>query len=866
MDRVPEDETLKATLENGLRAVIVRNNLAPVVTTAVNYLVGSNEAPEGFPGMAHAQEHMMFRGSPGLTATQLTDVIAAMGGTFDANTQQTVTQYFLTLPTQDLEVALQIEAIRMRGVLDTGRLWSLERGAIEQEIADDLSSPDYISYTRALAGLFKGTPYAHTPLGSIASFDRTTGTMLRKFYDAWYAPNNAILVIVGNVEPKKALAGVKKFFGPIPAKKIPDRPEIRFQPVRPETLRLKTDQAYGLIMISFRMPGYRSPDYPVSQVLADVLNNQRGSLFTLVPEGNALFTGFRLNTLPDAGLGYAIAAFPKGADSSILVDRVRRILARDGEKGFPADLVEAAKRARLMNGELQKNSVSGLAAAWSKALAVEGRQSPEDGLVAVRKVSVADVDRVAARHLKMNEAITTILTPEGSRKAVTSASSGNVKPFPSPRVKPVKLPHWAEKTLKRVPRPPSRVNPFVTVLANGITLIVEPESVSDTVSVYGHIRNKPDLQAPEGKDGVDQVLSRLLSYGTTTLDRLAFQKALDEIGANESAGTDFSLQVLSQYFERGVELLADNELNPALPEDAFTVTRQQVASTIAGRLRSPDYLAERALKAALFPENDPTLRQATPASVSSLTLKDVKDYYRKVFRPDLTTIVAVGRVTPERALSVIEERFGPWQATGPRPDTLLAPVPANKPSTTAVRNRNRVQTRVTLVQTLGLFRSDPDYYALDLGNHILGGSFFASRLYRDLREETGLVYYVTSSFEVGLTRSLYVVNFGCDPQNVPRARAIVERNLKEMQTAPVPADRLQQAKALLLREILLAESNVDLIADGLLYRSIHNLPLDEPIQAARRYLKLTPEDVKAAFAKWLRPGDLVQITEGPTER
>ena len=133
---------LRATLDNGLRVVIVRNPLAPMVTTVVNYLVGSNETPVGFPGTAHAQEHMMFRGSPGLSANQLADITAAMGGMFDADTQQAVTQYFFGVPAEDLDVALHIEAIRMRGVLDSERLWQEERGAIEQEVAQDLSSPE----------------------------------------------------------------------------------------------------------------------------------------------------------------------------------------------------------------------------------------------------------------------------------------------------------------------------------------------------------------------------------------------------------------------------------------------------------------------------------------------------------------------------------------------------------------------------------------------------------------------------------------------------------------------------------------------------------------------------------------------------
>jgi zinc protease len=161
----------QATLANGLRVVIVQNDLAPVATVIVNYLVGSNEAPAGFPGMAHAQEHMMFRGSPGLSANQLANITAAMGGKFNADTQQTLTQYFFTVPADDLDVALHIEAIRMRDVLDSETLWSQERGAIEQEVAQDLSDPQYIFYTRLLAAIFKGTPYAHDALGTKASFE-----------------------------------------------------------------------------------------------------------------------------------------------------------------------------------------------------------------------------------------------------------------------------------------------------------------------------------------------------------------------------------------------------------------------------------------------------------------------------------------------------------------------------------------------------------------------------------------------------------------------------------------------------------------------------------------------------------------------
>jgi zinc protease len=863
----PIDDVLRATLKNGLHVVIVRNTLAPVVATMVNYLAGSNEAPAGFPGMAHAQEHMMFRGSPGLSADQLSSIMAAMGGKFNANTQQTITQYFLTVPAADLDVALHMEAIRMRGILATEKLWAQERGAIEQEVAQDLSSPDFISYTKLLAAMFKGTPYAQSPLGSVESFNKTTGAMLKKFHKTWYAPNNAVLVIVGNVEPNKALSQVKKHFGTIPRKILPKRAPIRLQPIKPETIRLTTDEPYGQAAIAFRLPGYDSPDYGACRVLAEVLSSQRGALFELVLQGKALHTEFSLDTMPHVGLGYAAAAFSRGSDAEALVKEMQKILADNLEKGFSYDLVEAAKRAGRTEAELKKNSVLGLAMAWSEALTVQGKESPEEVERLIDQVSDQDVTRVARKYLNPDDAIITILTPAGSGKpsAARSRREGG-ESFASAQAKPVKLPYWADKTLTRLDVPKSTINPTVTTLPNGLRLIVQPLTVSDTVSVFGSVRNKPEMETPEGKEGVDQVLDQLFSFGTTSLDRVAFQKELDDIGAQESAGSEFGLQVLSGHFERGVQLLADNLLNPALPDDAFQTVRQQTAAAVAGRNESPHYIAGRAIAAALFPKEDPSLREATPATVSGLSLDDVKDYHRTVFRPDLTTIVIMGKIAPVQAQAVVGKYFGSWKATGPAPDTFLPAVPPNAPSATDVPNQSRIQSEVTLAHTLGLTRSNPDYYALELGNHVLGGAFYATRLYRDLREETGLVYYVASTIEAGINRSVYTATFGCDPANIVKAHNIVERDLKQMQTTLVRPDELNQAKALLLREIPLFESSVHRIGLRLLSLSNHLLPLDEPIRAAGKYVALTAEDVRTAFAKWMRPKDIVRVTEGPSAK
>jgi zinc protease len=858
-----DQNVVRATLDNGLRVVIVPDNLSPVATTMVNYLVGSNEAPEGFPGTAHAEEHMMFRGNPGLSADQLADIAAMMGGNFNADTQQTVTQYFFTVPAEDSDVALHIESLRMRGVLDTDQLWDKERGAIEQEVAQDLSNPEYVFYTKLLTAMFGGTPYAHDALGTRPSFDKTTGAMLKGFYDKWYAPNNAIMVIAGDVDPQKTLAEVKSLFGDIPRKQLPPRPAIDLKPVSTETMHLPTDLPYGFSVISYRTPGFDSADFAALDVLSDVLSSQRGTLYALVPEGKALYAGFELSPLPKAGVAYALAVFPRGTDGEGLIADMRDIIADDLKNGVPADLVDASKRREVASEEFQKNSIEGLANEWSDALAIEGRQSPEDDIRSIEKVTVEDVNRVAREYLAPSGAVTAVLTPQSSGKPISSKGFGGAEALAGTPTGPVALPVWAEKAVTRLNIPEWTLRPVVSALPNGLKLIVQQENISNSVTVEGTIKSNPDLETPKGQEGVGSVLNDLFPYGTQTLDRIAFRKALDDIAADESAGTDFSLSVLTSHFDRGMQLLAENELHPALPEQAFTIVQRQTAQTVAGELQSPDYLTRRALDKSLLPKDDPQLRQATPQTVMGVSLDDVHSYFQHVYRPDLTTIVVIGNVSPDKAKSVVEKYFGSWTASGPKPETDFAPVPPNPTGVTAVPDRSRVQVIVNLAETLQLNRFNPDYYALELGNHVLGGGFYATRLYRDLRENGGLVYYVGSSFHIGKTRSTYEVNYACDPPNVSKARAVVARDLLAMQKTPVTDHELRQARAMLLRQIPLSQASETSIADGLLARSVIGLPLDEPIIAAHHYVGLTAAQVQAAFAKWLRPNDLVQVTEGP---
>ena len=191
-----------------------------------------------------------------------------------------------------------------------------------------------------------------------------------------------------------------------------------------------------------------------------------------------------------------------------------------------------------------------------------------------------------------------------------------------------------------------------------------------------------------------------------------------------------------------MQLMADDELHPALPAEAFSVVLQQTAQLVAGNRKSPGYRSSRALATGLLPAGDPSLCEATETSIAKFTLDQFRQYHQVTMQPDLTTIVIVSDVSPADTQAMVKKWFGAWKASGAKPETTLPPAPLSEASAVNVANAEKVRDSVRLAEELPMKRLDPDHYTLQLGNHVLGGGLYATRLYRDLREETGFVYTV----------------------------------------------------------------------------------------------------------------------------
>jgi zinc protease len=857
---------VRATLKNGLRVVIVRDAFAPVATQQITYLAGSNQSPESFPGMAHAQEHMMFRGSPGLDKDQLGQIIARLGGNMNAFTADEFTSYYFTVPADDIDVALHVGALRMAGVDDSEAQWEKERGAIEQEVASDNSNPSTALYEKMLAHVFAGTPYAYFGVGTRASFDKTTAEMLKKFHAKWYAPNNALLVVTGDVAPQALLAKIKKLYGAIPSRTIPKKSAVSFAPVVATTLRTQTDQPSGYVELAFRLPGYRSPDYPAAVIAADVLASDRGPISALYYQGKVLSAGFSKSAWKDAGLGYAWAGFSPGAQP----ESVRRTLMGAIDKvlkdGIDPELVKAAKRRILLDQQLKHNSIHGLANAWTWALAKAGLSSPAEWTARLQAVTPKQVSVEVKKILDTDHAVTLVAEPTPGAKPVRKKSRGGAESFGGQPNGSVTLPDWAKKAFAKLPHPTPFLHPSDMHLPNGIRLIVQPLKVSHSITLLGAVHQKRILQTPKGEMGVSGLLHSLFDWGPKGMTRLEFESTQDEIGAYLSVGSGFSLYVLPEHFDAGLKLLSNALLHPRLPAKALKSRRRITAKQAAGRVDSPLFKYGQAVRRALYPQGDPVLRYATKKSVSGLTLKQVKTYYKKVYRPDETTIVVLGEITPQEAKAEVEKYFGDWKAHGSKPDLSPPPVPESKSTRVFVPDESRVQNVAELAETMDLSFTDPAHFAFHLVNDYLTGGFYGSPLTHKMREELGLVYSVRTGASFSRHRGSFYLAYGADPSKTEQARSVGLKALQHVIDTPLSAKQLHLAKSIALRKIELGQQSVHGIANTWLGRSTSDLPLDWSYVQARYYEKVTPAEIQAALKQYLDPSRLSTFILGPPEQ
>jgi zinc protease len=396
-------------------------------------------------------------------------------------------------------------------------------------------------------------------------------------------------------------------------------------------------------------------------------------------------------------------------------------------------------------------------------------------------------------------------------------------------------------------------------------VIVRSDTTSGAVVVQGIVRHDASLQEPAHQSGIGDVVEALMPYGTQTYGRVAYQAQLDAIAANVKTGFAFSLSTLATHFDRGMHLLADDELHPSLAAADFAIVRDSHASALAGDETTPDHLAQVALAERLYPVGDPARRFPSASEVKALSVDDAKAFYLQAFRPDLTTIAIVGNVTPAVARASVEHWFGGWKATGAAPALARHATHDNAASSLVIPATGRIQDTALLRETLALGNTDPDLAPLELADTLLSGDF-SSILIRDMRVTTGYVYAVGTAVRSDRERSTFNVQYACSPTTFSKAQHVLERDLAELGRRDVAAERLQRAKSRLLSELALSAASYESLAGELASDASAGLPLDDAFRRAQREFAASADDVRTAVARWIRPRGFVRVVEGPTPK
>ncbi len=853
-----------ATLPNGMRVVIVRNRLAPVVTTSLIYGVGGVD--DTIPGIAHATEHMLFRGTTDVSSDQFANIATRMGAQYDAETTALWTRYYFTVPASYLDVVLRLEADRMQHARMSEADWKNERGAIEQEVKAHLSNP-LRPAMKVMNDVFYGnSPWGRDPVGTLAGFQKMRASDIDAFYKTWYHPNNATLAIVGDVNPQTALQAVERWFGPIPAAPLPGHPPLPLAKLPNKTIVQKVDFPIPFAVEIARGPGLNSSDEAANEVLFAALDNGRGALADLALHGKALAALGISSALPEGGTDAFVEAPLPGTDPAAALADINGVIAQYAKDGIPDDLIAAAKARLLASKAYEAASIPGQAQEWSISRAIAHRP-PSAYFDALEKVTPADVNRVFRTYV--SGATRVSLALQANPAAPMPNLSGMAGAIENVAVKTsheAPLPAWTKPYFSaplRAPRGDDRAVTFK--LPNGLTIAVRQEDFSPTFVVRGFITSNPDLYEPHGKAGVASLTSELLPFGTTTYGVKAYQAQLDAIAASVTLGTTFAAQARTQDFDRTIALLADGELHPAFAANRFAVVAQDTIKSLKALEDRPETKAALARIDALYPPGDPHRRHATAASVARVTLADVKRWYAFAYRPDLTTIAIVGDVTPAQVKAAFAKDFGGWKAVGKKPSMEYPPVKhPRKPTTTTIRSATNKQSDVTLSQHLPLRHGDKDLVALDVANTMLSGEGTGSMLFRDVRKEHGYVYSIDSNLHVGDTGSTFSLEFASDPKNVDRAQKAAVATLDRLRALPPTADELALAKAMLLSNYTVSLDSYGAVADTLLFDVRDGIDDNDVTRYYTRVLAVTPAQVQRAMKRWIRPSSFTRVIVAPS--
>ena len=755
------------TLPNGLRVIVHTDRKAPVVAVAVWYHIGSKDEPVGKTGFAHLFEHLMFGGSehaPGSVLEQF-DKLGATN--LNGTTYFDRTNYFETVPTGALDRALYIESDRMGyllGGLPQSQL-DIQRGVVQNEKRRGDNQPFGLTDYAVVDNLFPaGHPYHHTTIGSMADLDVASMGDVRNWFRDHYGPNNAVLVLAGDIDLATAKAKAARWFNEIPRGPDVVHPKVNVPTLAAaKTIALKDHVATTRITRQWAIPGEFDKDAVALDLAASVLGGLASSRFDNALVRNeqvAVNVSATAEQFENVGIFTISADVKPGVDAAVAGKSLDAVFARFLSEGPTADELNRAK-IRTADGTIKglesvggKASVLGAGAVYANDPGFYKKELDE-----VAHVTPAQVRAVAQKWL--NRPALTIITQPGDRDPYIEANPNAARPAASSALSPSVV-SADRATPPAVTASSALAFPAIerATLTNGIPIYFARRATVPVVQVSINFDAGFASDATT-KLGAQSLMLAVLQQGTTTRNAQKIAEESEALGAQIGAGasldsTTISLTALTPNLEASLDLLADVALHPAFAPAEVARLRNQRLAEIDAANKGPSEPARRAIAAAIYGPSHPYGRSASGLGsadvVKALTATDLRATYQTWLRPDTAKIFVVGDTDLATIKAQLEARFGGWNvpaALKPLKDFTI-PTPAPQPRVILINRPNAPQSYIVAGHILTAKGRD-DLVTLRAANEVLGGAFL-SRINADLREAKSWSYGTRSGISGNLNQ------------------------------------------------------------------------------------------------------------------
>jgi len=767
------------TLDNGLRVVVHEDRKAPIVAVSIWYNVGSKDEPAGRTGFAHLFEHIMFNGSENAPGEYF-EYTRAMGATdLNGTTWFDRTNYFQTVPRPNLEQALFLESDRMGHLLGalTQENLTNQIGVVQNEKRQGDNEPYGMVEYAQLEGMFpEGHPYRHSTIGSMADLSAATLDTAREWFRDNYGPNNAVLVLAGDINAAEARPLVERYFGPIARGPVntPAAADVPTLATRVDTVmtdRVATTRLYR----DWVIPGLTHDDQVALQIGASILGGLASSRLDnqlVRTDQNAVrVAAFVLPFQRVSQFEVQVDVKP-GQDADAVSRQLDQIIADYVRTGPTEDEVRRAVM-RALSGRVQGLEQVGGFGGKAVALAEGMLYADDPDFYRTRLEQLARVtpEQVrAAMQRWLTRPVLAIRVNPGERPAyeeapgVTGARAPGAQigvsaqrpryytpPQPGDQpLAPTAFDDDAPRTAPGVGQAPPLDFPAVerARLSNGIEVVYARRTAVPVTRVAVEF-NAGIAADPSNRLGTQQMMLTMLEEGTTSLNSTQLAEAQERLGATVTTGatldrTVASLTAMTPALAASLDLLADVIRNPAFDPGEIERIRQQQLAGISAELTQPGAMAARALPGILFgaghPYGKPISGSGDPEVVRALTRDELVQFHQRWIRPDNAAIFAVGDLPLAQLVPMLESRFGNWQPPAVARGTKAfdAPVPAPRPRIVLIDRPQSPQSFILAGQVIPA-EGTQDLLELTAANQALGGDFLA-RINMELRERRGWSY------------------------------------------------------------------------------------------------------------------------------